>query len=154
MSTIETLIDEEARTGCAFEDGLERDLVGKLAPAAYALMPHERMSSRYTFVPTTSVIEEMERAGFCIIKARQSKPRKSSPEFATLQSSLVSRPSHLGGLEAVSWTPPCESAHATWTLDVWFLLAFDGRTGTGRSVLVDLAGKQLVTVRDFSVRAG
>ena len=61
---------------------------------------------------------------------------------------------YLGDLEAVSWTPPCESQHDRWTLDVWYLLAFDGRVGTGRSFLCDLEANQVVAVRDFSVRTG
>lgn len=64
------------------------------------------------------------------------------------------RPSYLGELEAVSWTPPCESQHPRWTLDVWYLLAFDGRIGSGRSFLIDVTANQLVTTRDFSVRTG
>jgi len=79
---------------------------------------------------------------------------RGSAEFKRLSPLLPSRPTHLGGLEAVSWTPPCESQHAVWTLDVWYLLAFDGRIGTGRSFLVDPAAKAVVAVRDFSVRAG
>jgi hypothetical protein len=67
-------------------------------------------------------------------------------------SMTANRPPHLGELEAVSWTPPCESDHAAWTMDVWYLLAFDGRVGTGRSFLVDLERKEVVAVRDFSVR--
>jgi hypothetical protein len=54
----------------------------------------------------------------------------------------------------VSWTPPCETDHPRWTLDVWYLLAFDGRIGSGRSFLADLETKQIVSVRDFSVRTG
>ena len=54
----------------------------------------------------------------------------------------------------MSWTPPCETGHERWTLDVWFLLAFDGRVGSGRSLLVDLAARKVITVRDFTVRAG
>jgi len=54
----------------------------------------------------------------------------------------------------VSWTPPCETDHDRWTLDVWYLLAFDGRIGSGRSFLADLETKQIVSVRDFSVRTG
>lgn len=77
-----------------------------------------------------------------------------SPEFARLMAEHRNRPTHLGDLEAVSWTPPCESHHARWTLDVWYLLSFDGRVGTGRSFLVDLDGGEVVTVRDFSVRTG
>ncbi len=77
-----------------------------------------------------------------------------SPEFQKLLASTGSRPSYLGDLEAVSWTPPCESQHERWTLDVWYLLAFDGRVGSGRSFLVDLVENALVTTRDFSVRTG
>jgi hypothetical protein len=79
---------------------------------------------------------------------------KASTEFAKITAAASERPRHLGDLEAVSWTPPCESGHSRWTLDVWYLLAFDGRVGSGRSLLVDLFEKRVVTVRDFSVRAG
>lgn len=77
-----------------------------------------------------------------------------SSEFDTLLSETRNRPPHLGDLEAVSWTPPCESQHPRWTLDVWYLLSFDGRIGTGRSFLVDLDSNQVVSVRDFQVRTG
>ncbi len=75
-------------------------------------------------------------------------------EYQKLVSASPSRPTYLGDLEAVSWTPPCESDHTRWTLDVWYLLAFDGRIGSGRSFLADLESKQIVSVRDFSVRTG
>lgn len=77
-----------------------------------------------------------------------------STEFANLLAESRNRPPHLGDLEAVSWTPPCESQHHQWTLDVWYLLAFDGRVGTGRSFLVDLDSHEVVSVRDFQVRTG
>lgn len=77
-----------------------------------------------------------------------------SPDFEKLVASTQGRPSYLGELEAVSWTPPCESQHQRWTLDVWYLLAFDGRVGTGRSFLVDLVDNTVITSRDFSVRTG
>jgi hypothetical protein len=73
-------------------------------------------------------------------------------EFRRLEAAMSDRPDRLGGLEAVSWTPPCESQHHTWTIDVWYLLAFDGRVGTGRSFLVDLEVRDVVASRDFSVR--
>lgn len=83
---------------------------------------------------------------------------RSSAEFAHVAAAAIDRPRHLGDLEAVSWTPPCESGHPRWTIDVWYLLAFDGRMGTGRSLLVDLgerpSERRVVAVRDFSVRAG
>jgi hypothetical protein len=77
---------------------------------------------------------------------------QGSGEFQRLVSSTPQRAAYLGDLEAVSWTPPCESQHARWTLDVWYLLAFDGRVGSGRSFLCDLDSNQVVAVRDFSVR--
>jgi hypothetical protein len=80
------------------------------------------------------------------------KLARSSEDFKKL--AATERQRHLGDLEAVSWTPPCESGHARWTLDVWYLMAFDGRIGTGRSFLVDLDDRRVVAVRDFSVRAG
>lgn len=79
---------------------------------------------------------------------------RESEEFILLQEQSKDRPAHLGDLEAVSWTPPCESEHDEWTLDVWFLQAFDGRVGSGRSFLVDPATNTVVAVRDFSVRTG
>jgi hypothetical protein len=75
-------------------------------------------------------------------------------EYQKLVAASPSRPAYLGDLEAVSWTPPCETDHGRWTLDVWYLLAFDGRIGSGRSFLADLETKQIVSVRDFSVRTG
>ena len=75
-----------------------------------------------------------------------------SIEFKALLEGITDRPARLGELEAVSWTPPCESEHRRWTLDVWYLLAFDGRIGTGRSFLVDLDDDVVVVSRDFSVR--
>lgn len=80
------------------------------------------------------------------------KLARMSEDFKKLERTERSR--HLGDLEAVSWTPPCESGHPRWTLDVWYLMAFDGRIGTGRSFLVDLDDRRVVAVRDFSVRAG
>ena len=79
---------------------------------------------------------------------------RGSSEFEKIAAAALDRPRHLGDLEAVSWTPPCESGHPRWTLDVWYLLAFDGRVGSGRSLLVDLAEREVIRVRDFSVRAG
>jgi hypothetical protein len=59
-------------------------------------------------------------------------------------------------LEAVAWTPPCESGLSAWTLDVWWLTSFDGRLGRGWSFLVDLGAEgtdPLLAAREFAVRA-
>lgn len=79
---------------------------------------------------------------------------RRSEQFAELSREFPDRPPSLGDLEAVSWTPPCESQLSRWTLDVWYLLQFDGRLGSGRSFLVDLDEESVAAVRDFSVRAG
>ncbi len=79
---------------------------------------------------------------------------QESAEYKRLVASSPQRPTYLGDLEAVSWTPPCESEHSAWTLDVWYLLAFDGRIGSGRSFLIDMNASSIVAVRDFSVRTG
>ena len=63
------------------------------------------------------------------------------------------RPDYLGDLESVSWTPPCESNLACWTVDVWYLMYLDASIGKGRSFLVDLSDRQVVGVREFVVRS-
>jgi hypothetical protein len=83
---------------------------------------------------------------------------RASSEFKQVAAAAAGRPRHLGDLEAVSWTPPCESGHQKWTIDVWYLLQFDGRMGSGRSLLVEPGDNaktsKVVALRDFSVRAG
>ena len=64
------------------------------------------------------------------------------------------RPDYLGDLEAVSWTPPCESGLKNWTIDVWYLMYLDAAVGKGRSFLVDVEGDAVVGVREFVVRSG
>jgi hypothetical protein len=80
-----------------------------------------------------------------------------SAQFADARRAEPARPANLGDLEAVAWTPPCESNLQRWTLDVWWLTSFDGRIGKGWSFLVDLGaglGEQVVAAREFTIRAG
>lgn len=97
---------------------------------------------------------------------RDISPEDGAPAVAAVRRSAIfsetrlahkGRAANLGDLEAVAWTPPCESGHARWTLDVWWLTAFDGRVGKGWSFLVDLEqkpGERVVAHREFQVRAG
>ena len=83
---------------------------------------------------------------------------RASPKFAEVKARepVVETPG-LVELEAVAWTPPCESGLAAWTLDVWWLTSFDGRLGRGWSFLVDLGAVDedpLLAAREFAVRAG
>jgi hypothetical protein len=81
---------------------------------------------------------------------------RTSRQFAEVCRQLEARSPSLGDLEAVAWTPPCESNLPAWTLDVWWLTSFDGRIGRGWSFLVDVAadGRPVVASREFSIRAG
>ena len=79
---------------------------------------------------------------------------RKSPAFARVSAAEPTRAPHLGDLEPVAWMPPCESGYARWTIDVWWLTAFDGRIGRGWSFLVDgEAEDPVIAHREFSVRA-
>ena len=87
------------------------------------------------------------------------KAVRASASFAKARQAVPSRPSHLGDLEAVAWMPPCESGQPRWTVDVWWLTAFDGRIGKGWSFLVDTDPEgegskehKIVAQREFTVR--
>ncbi|MFH2007149.1 MAG: hypothetical protein ABI333_11230 [bacterium] len=75
-----------------------------------------------------------------------------SKEFNELLKQVPDRPDALGDAEATSWTPPCETGYHRWTLDVWYLLSYDGMFGQGRSFLVDMDEERIVTVREFTLR--
>ncbi len=81
--------------------------------------------------------------------------RKSS-QFAGLKRSpkMKDRPLGLGDLEAAEWSPPCETGHNRWGVDVWFLLAFNGVVGEGCAFLVDPVDHVVVRQREFQFRAG
>jgi len=79
---------------------------------------------------------------------------RESEQFKQMLKSVPStRPDHLGDLEALAWTPPCETQLDKWTLDVWYLLHLDTATGKGHSFLVDLDEGQVVGTREFIVQA-
>lgn len=52
--------------------------VGRHAPSALAVAPHESRSARYAYIPTIDVIRGMEKAGFLPFKATQSTTRDES----------------------------------------------------------------------------
>src|SRR5262249_52868016 len=81
---------------------------------------------------------------------------RASQHFAEVQRAVESRPVGLGDLEAVAWTPPCESQQPHWTPAVWWLTSFDGRVGRGWSFLVEVAPNDLrvAASREFTIRAG
>ena len=88
--------------------------------------------------------------------ARAVETVRRSSQFAHVEKSEADRSPALGDLEAVAWTPPCESQQPRWMLDVWWLTSFDGRIGRGWSFLVDLnpGEEQVAGSREFTIRAG
>jgi len=79
---------------------------------------------------------------------------RASTPFRELRANGRVRPPGLGDLEPTEWSPPCESGHVRWAVDVWYLLTFNGMIGEGRAFLVDLVERQVVRERDFQFRAG
>ena len=66
----------------AFAGALSFEAVRQRAPAVFASSAHERMSSRYTFIPTGRVLSGLMQAGFVPVDARQTGGRRASPIHA------------------------------------------------------------------------
>lgn len=65
-----------------FGDTLTLDSVRRQAPAVFAPAAHERMSRKYTFIPTVRVLSGLMQAGFVPVEARQTRTRRASPLHA------------------------------------------------------------------------
>jgi hypothetical protein len=79
---------------------------------------------------------------------------RESQAFRDINPRAAFRPPGLGDLEAAEWSPPCESGHSRWGIDVWYLLTYNGMVGEGRAFLVDGQEPLVVRERDFQFRAG
>jgi len=80
----------------AFDRSLSLDAVRARAPAVFASGAHERLSSKYTFLPTERILTGLISAGFVPVDARQASARRGSalharhvvrlrPRFQTVQ---------------------------------------------------------------------
>lgn len=58
--------------------GLTLEDVQERAPAVFAAAAHERMSPRYTFIPTSRVLTGLMSAGFVPVAAQQTRTRSTS----------------------------------------------------------------------------
>jgi hypothetical protein len=65
-----------------FNGGLSLEAVRSRAPAVFAASAHERLSSKYTFVPSERVLTGLMGAGFLPVEARQASARRGSPLHA------------------------------------------------------------------------
>lgn len=66
----------------AFQRGLSLEAVREMAPAVFAPSAHEKMSSKYTFVPSEKVLAGLMSVGFVPVEARQTQARSASPLHA------------------------------------------------------------------------
>ena len=78
---IEFLTTAPAR-GNAFMREVSMEALHERVPAAFASSAHEKMSSRYTFIPTSRILDGLMQAGFVPVDARQSHTRRASPLHA------------------------------------------------------------------------
>ena len=80
----------------AFDRSLSLDAVRTRAPAVFASGADERLSSKYTFLPTERILSGLMSAGFVPVDARQASARRGSalharhvvrlrPRFQTVQ---------------------------------------------------------------------
>jgi hypothetical protein len=66
----------------AFTDALSLEAVRQRAPAVFAQSAHERMSPKYTFIPTERVLSGLMQGGFVPVDVRQTAARRASPIHA------------------------------------------------------------------------
>jgi len=154
-----------ARLGQAFERRCEevagRDLFPEFDVPDYAGLPaDESYDAELTpelKIDAIRLVSPWRREIAEDDSARAVELVRASQKFLEVRSRAPIESPGLVELEAVAWTPPCESGLDHWTLDVWWLTSFDGRLGRGWSFLVDLgrpSGDPLLAAREFSVRAG
>jgi Domain of unknown function (DUF932) len=66
----------------AFDRGLSLEAIRERAPAVFAPSAHERMSLKYTFIPTERILTRLMSAEFVPVEARQTQARSASPLHA------------------------------------------------------------------------
>src|SRR5205814_2246617 len=127
------------------------------------LVIHPRIAAQPQIVEATGgarlaaelrLVSEWRREIEASAAARAVAIVRSSPSFQEVVAKGSFRPPGLGDLEAAEWAPPCESGHARWGIDVWYLLTYNGMVGEGRAFLVDGREPVVVRERDFQFRAG
>ena len=72
MSFIDSRYSFNARTG---REVLSNDQIARLAPSAFATGAHESRSARYTYIPTSEVIDGLRAQGFLPVFAKQGRSR-------------------------------------------------------------------------------
>ena len=57
------------------QTALSNDQLREIAPSIFAVEPWQAMSDRYTFIPTSTIVDRMRNEGFVPVKAVQSRTR-------------------------------------------------------------------------------
>lgn len=65
-------------TGVRNDAGVREESLRKYVPSIFATEPHHSRSERYEFIPTWEVLQAMQKEGFRIVSAQQSKSRDAS----------------------------------------------------------------------------
>jgi hypothetical protein len=74
-----SMSDISFERGNALARELSHEGLRNRAPAVFASSAHERMSARYTFIPTERVLTGLANVGFMPVDARQTQSRSASP---------------------------------------------------------------------------
>lgn len=64
-----------AQTITRGNEPLSNEQLMRVAPSIFAAQPWERMSNRYTFIPTIQIVDKMRAEGFQPVAAMQSRTR-------------------------------------------------------------------------------
>ena len=56
-------------------EALSHQQIRSIAPSVFAMSPHMSRSERYAYIPTVDVLSGLEREGFRVVKASQSRSR-------------------------------------------------------------------------------
>jgi len=56
-------------------EALSHQQIRSIAPSVFAMSPHSSRSERYAYIPTVDVLSGLEREGFRVMKASQSRTR-------------------------------------------------------------------------------
>ncbi len=80
MSFIDSHYSFNARVG---REVLSNDQIARLAPSAFATQAHESRSARYTYIPTSEVIDGLRAQGFQPVFAKQGRSRIAGKEDFT-----------------------------------------------------------------------
>jgi len=62
---------------------LTQDHIRKFAPSVFAERPYEQTSEKYQFIPTSKIVSALEREGFGVFRAQESRTRNEAKQGFT-----------------------------------------------------------------------